>query len=364
MSKKRAAGEDPHSSRTKRNKSSLTPSDPLSLPPADLEASLALPTSSIPEDELRGISVHTNRAPLVLAFAVQLLNYTQPSQPLSSRLSLAQAVVSANSRSKAVNIGLASGKSAEEEGWGQGWGRVKVMGREVRVLKRWGYQWRESLKTKDEEKEMMGESQDSVSTIKQEDKTHPGGEERLQEQQPEPIPMVDEDEPALWGLDLESLRSSSSSFSTTITSKNHTSSTNTPLNPSNLPIHTPQSARSYLLRSFPSSISSSSPSVPPICTSPDPAPSSSPNTSKSKPNFKPKPNPKPTDLRESNLGHLLKAIELLYASWSPYISTADLDRRAWGWYVAVRPDVADGQAGWGSKGNVKMEKILGLRRKG
>ena len=88
--------------------------------PAELEESLGLPEFVVDEAELAGTVLLTNRAPVVLAFGVVLLKYTMPEQPLSSRLSLAQAVVSMNSRSKAVSLGLESGKSAEEEGWGTG----------------------------------------------------------------------------------------------------------------------------------------------------------------------------------------------------------------------------------------------------
>src|SRR3569833_2736313 len=65
-----------------------------------------------------------------------------PEQPHTSRLSLAQAEVSADSRSKAVSIGLEKGASADDEGWGEGQPRVKVMGREIAVLKRGGYEWK------------------------------------------------------------------------------------------------------------------------------------------------------------------------------------------------------------------------------
>lgn len=66
-----------------------------------------------------------------------------PEQPVSSRLSLAQALVSINSRSKAVSLGIENGQSAEQEGWGEGQPVVKVLGREIRVLKRWDYNPRE-----------------------------------------------------------------------------------------------------------------------------------------------------------------------------------------------------------------------------
>lgn len=75
--------------------------------PARAEAALALPTAATADETcLRRTSLLTNRAPLVLAFAVELLRYTMPEQPPSSRLSLAQAVVSANSRSKGEQLSV------------------------------------------------------------------------------------------------------------------------------------------------------------------------------------------------------------------------------------------------------------------
>lgn len=110
--------------------------------PQELELSLALPVPSADEEGIEKSVIYTNRAPLVLAFAVELLKYTMPEQPLSSRLSLAQAVVSVNSRSKAVSLGLEKGKGAEAEGWGMGQPTIKILGREIHVLKRGGYEWK------------------------------------------------------------------------------------------------------------------------------------------------------------------------------------------------------------------------------
>ncbi|KAH6617889.1 hypothetical protein B0J18DRAFT_264072 [Chaetomium sp. MPI-SDFR-AT-0129] len=132
----------------KRTKTTTNPFMPRSaeLTPQEFEASLELPLC-LDEERIANTVIETNRAPLVLAFAVEALRHTMPDQPLSSRLSLGQAVVSANSRSKAVSLGLNRGPSAEEEGWGEGQPRVKVLGREVAVLKRGGYEWRESATT-------------------------------------------------------------------------------------------------------------------------------------------------------------------------------------------------------------------------
>jgi hypothetical protein len=61
--------------------------------PQELEASLVLPQPSEDEETISKTTIYTNRAPLVLAFAVELLKYTMPEQPLSSRLSLGQYVL-------------------------------------------------------------------------------------------------------------------------------------------------------------------------------------------------------------------------------------------------------------------------------
>jgi hypothetical protein len=67
--------------------------------------------------------------------------------------------------------------------------------------------------------------------------------------------------------------------------------------------------------------------------------------------------------KQENLGRLLGAIRLLLESWRVVLPRAELDRRAWGWYVAVRPDVEAGPSGWGAKGELSLGKILDLRRK-
>ncbi|KAF2660559.1 hypothetical protein K491DRAFT_569454, partial [Lophiostoma macrostomum CBS 122681] len=276
------------------------------LTPAQFEDSLALPEPCKDEDELMRGVVYTNRAPLVLAFAVTLLKYTMPSQPLSSRLSLAQAVVSANSRTKAVSLGLESGKSAEEEGWGEGQPLVKIMGREIRVMKRWGYQW-----------DVNEEDDVSQETIKEE-----SGGFATQET------IKAETDPALWGVDLEKLKQSNGPGASA--SKHGTTS--------QLPIYTAQSARAYLLKAF--------------------------ETPKIKSEESGSPTKQSVGIaaqKERNLGLLLGALELLYESWSS-LDKEELDKRAWGWYCHVRPTVDPGVAGWGGKANVNMSDILKLRR--
>lgn len=285
------------------------------LSPSELEASLALPAAILNEDVLKSKCIFTNRAPLVLAFTVALLEFTMPEQPLSSRLSLAQAVVSMNSKTKAVHIGIDSGKTAEDEGWGEGQPVIRIMSREVRVMKRWGYDWEEKSAPEEVKNEFMEQG-----TVKEDESTQGtlvGDEESTKHK-----------EPALWGIDLEALKKASAG------PVSHKGT-------SQLPIHTAQGARAYLLKSF---------------ETPKAAPSESEVTPVKRTAAA------LTAEKERNLGMLLGALELLYQSWSQVLSKEDLDRRAWGWYVRVRPEVASGQAGWGGKGIVKLSDILDLRR--
>ena len=264
-----------------------------------LEESLSLPGLETDEDVIQRTVLFTNRAPVVLAFAVALLKYTMPEQPQSSRLSLAQAVVSLNSRSKAVSLGLQGSKSTEDEGWGEGQPMVKIMGREVKVLKRW-----ESTSV-----ETVGGDADNATD--------------------EDFASECNTTPALWGLDLEALRSLN----------NPTSPKNSTTTNCGLPIHTPQSARDYLLKSF----------VPKSDTDQANKPSKKAAGSVA-------------EMKKKGLGRLLGALDLLYASWAGVLTRDELDQKAWHWYVHVRPDVPNGVAGWGAKGELKLKEILELRR--
>lgn len=277
--------------------------------PATFEASLALPSSNVTPSELEEIVLFTNRAPLVLAVAVTVLKYTMPTQPLSSRLSLAQAVCSANSQSKAKYLGIQNGASAEDEGWGEGQPLVNVLSREIRVMKRWGYTWKEEPEVKEED---LAVSQATVAADETQD---------TQE-------TVAPDEPALWGVDLEALKKSNGPV--TVGARQGSTS--------NLPIYRPESTRAYLARSF---------SIKPS----DDANPAKALTGK-----------KAAEEKERNLGLLLTSLDLLCQSWAPVLSSEDLDKRAWGWYCSVRPVVKSGVAGWGGKGDVKLADILRLRR--
>lgn len=175
---KRGAADSPAgvNKRAKTDPFALAPSTEAT--PQELEASLELPFSN-DEARIAESVLQTNRAPLVLAFAVELLRYTMPEQPLSSRLSLAQAIVSANSRSKAVSVGLEKGKPAEDEGWAEGQPKVRILGREIAVLKRGGYEWKGSEEVgKTDEDDGANKSDET-----QESKTEPAESQPVTERQ-------------------------------------------------------------------------------------------------------------------------------------------------------------------------------------
>ncbi|ERS99058.1 hypothetical protein HMPREF1624_04253 [Sporothrix schenckii ATCC 58251] len=474
---------------------------------AELERSLELPVF-VPADEeeearIASTVLLTNRAPLVLAFAVELLRYTMPEQPVSSRLSLAQAVVSANSRSKATSLGLewAKGPSADESGWGQGQPRVRILGREVAVLKRSGYTW----KGDEEQEEVVGIDDDkepeatqatgtdavvasepyqappqlapqvhsalsqpaagvwsTSQTISLKDSTfvarattitdpaqragllrslmeahpklltasHNAWAYRVRSTSSDYASSVRQDSyddgetgcgdlmlrilhelgavdtlvvltrwfggtflgpdrwrlmrncvtgvmaerlrrtgadvalggEAAWGLDLEAMREqqeaggAGAGAGTGGRSSSHSAASrfkhgpNTGLTPVvGMPIHRPEGARQYLMRSFVSSEDSGKVGgVGP--------------TSETTPTKKKKTVKAMDAEKEENLSLLLGALRMVYDSWADHITTAELDRRAWSWYVAVRPDVDAGPSGWGAKGTVKLKDILALRR--
>ena len=341
--------------------------------PAELEASLALPASTLSIPELQAINLQTNRAPLFLAFAVTLLKYTMPEQPLSSRLSLAQAVVSANSRTKAKSIGLVDGKSAEDEGWGVGQPKVRVMGRMVPVMRRHGY----FLHENSEEGGDQGDNGDGGDGIKQEVKDE-GNEDTVKQYQRSPEESMESKELPLWGLDLEALKKLNSNVNGSppilaTSNRNDTSPHTSP----GLPIHTPQSARSYLLKSFTQIQIQDQPQSQPEDPSPDPDPSK-PNqpaksvTTTSSPKKKPPAPPSAAQLtsqKEEALSHLLAALDILFSSWAitprlltPPQQREELDRKAWDFYIRVRPDVEAGVSGWGQKGHVPLRRILELRK--
>lgn len=309
ISKKRAAPtETTKASPQKKSKASSQADDTTT--PFATEKTLALPISSASEEELSNVVLLTNRAPLVLAFAVCVLKYTMPEQPISSRLSLAQAVVSANSRSKAVSLGLESGQPAEQEGWGEGQPVITVLGRDVKVLKRWDYDPREGQSQSTQRSQNREVVPDDILG------QHPPG--------------GSESSPPLWGVDTEALKRPQSGRSDAAITSEKT-----------LPIHTPQSARSYLLRSF-------------VRTPSGNAENQIPSKKKS--------NVQVEAEKTDCLSQLLQCIDLVCRSWASALSVDELDGRAWAWYVRVRPSVQSGIGGWGEKGAVKLSEILALKR--
>ncbi|KAK4677081.1 hypothetical protein QC764_408430 [Podospora pseudoanserina] len=452
---------------SKRAKSDVFMTGPVEMTPQELEASLELPICT-DEDTIKKTVIETNRAPLVLAFAVEMLRYTMPEQPLSSRLSLGQAVVSANSRSKAVSLGLDKGPSADQEGYGEGQPRVKVMGREVAVLKRSGYEWKGEERSGDEKKDRAGGSQATSATtastldpaptptatwstsppiIMKDSKfvaraihlTSPSQRKYLMESLMHNHPELksathnawafrlkppenanwltqrtmreesfDDGETgcgdlmlkvmreagavdtlvvltrwfggamlgpdrwrlmrnavtsalgermrktggsislggeALWGLDLEAMRKAQPG--TTVGGYGSGKQLQPLTHVVGMHIHRPEAARSYLLRSF---------------GKPSPPPADETATSPSKKKAVHKTAKVLEAEREENLGLLLGALRLLFDSWADHLDVAELDRRTWAWYCAIRPEVDSGPNGWGGKGSVKLVDLLKLRR--
>ncbi|KAK7422299.1 hypothetical protein QQZ08_009607 [Neonectria magnoliae] len=377
----------------------------------ELEAALELPLVEN-EELIRKTAVETNRAPLVLAFVVELLRFTMPEQPPSSRLSLALAVVSANSRSKAVSIGIE--KPGTEELLPEGQPRVNVMSRQIPVLKRGGYSWSGSsqpasssatVKTSQSPSQTWAASQKlsskgSVFIAHAASVSSPAGRanlvKSLMAEKPEletashnawairtsfgnsPLKQeasFDDGESGCGNFILQQLRQLDISNTLVVLTRWYggvmlgpdrwrlmrecindalsaqrrtwslsgealwaldTQDTRPSVSTIGMPIHRPEGARNYLLRSF----------------------GSAPGTEGGK-----KTASAANDERQENLGRLLGALRLLFASWAGVLSREELDRRAWSWYIAVRPDVEAGPAGWGAKGTLKLEKIMELRRK-
>ena len=312
VSKKRAAGDNASATspaKKKRKDSSLF-NDKDDLTPAEYEASLTLPSSTESEGELENVVLFTNRAPLALAFVFTLLKYTMPEQPLSSRLSLSQGYIGVTSKARALYLGIDTGLSAEQEGFGEGQPSVWITGKEIRVLKRWGYEWKNEGE--------VDKGKDESETDGADAKAETGKEEQ----------------PPLWALDLEARRKSNTLDSVPALGQMKKGGE------SNLPIHRPEAARSYLLKAFDTPPSESATGLKKISAAAKMAE------------------------KERNLGRLLRALDLVYESWATTLSPGDLDKRTWGWYVKARPSVAEGAAGWGGKNKVELADILHLRRKG
>ncbi|GAO46496.1 hypothetical protein SAICODRAFT_4707 [Saitoella complicata NRRL Y-17804] len=221
---------------------------------------IAFPALHPNPSSLSHISLTTNRAPLLLAYTLTLLSRTHPTLSLDSRLSIAQAYISANARSYGRDIGVIEGGGVDEKAEVEGFRKVQVMGRVIAVLGR----------SRDE-----GEEEEE--------------EVRALDLDPNRVGMRDRDgQPA---------------------------------------VCEPGGAWGYLARSFPGDA----------------------------------------------LGQLLSVLEAVMESWCPDHphdpndlkadqERRDLDRRGYGLYTRIRPNVEYGKAGWGQKGEVQLGDILALRR--
>ncbi|KAF6795365.1 impact protein [Colletotrichum sojae] len=305
------------------------------------EDTLCLPVN-MDEGEIETTAVHTNRAPLMLAFAVELLRYTMPEQPLSSRLSLAQAVVSANSRSRAVSLGIADNDgAANDRSWGEGQPKITIMGRSIAVLKRGDYQLADGevlpVTASWFGGDMLGP--DRWRIIRE------CVTEALSERMRLPRDQEGYIRVALWALDLQRMNDKSAVQATSPGSASNRSEA------VGAEIHRPESARAYLSKSFAS---------PQVSQDDEPEPGKIPQSKDGRfehgtAMFK--------DRNSQTLARVLGALRLLYESWAAHLTASEMDQRAWSWYVAVRPEIDPGPSGWGAKGWVQLKKILDLRRK-
>lgn len=281
-----------------------------------------LPAPLTDEPTIHAVVVHTNRAPLLLAFTVLLLRYTHPSQPEDSRLSIAMAVVSRGAKLRAVELGIRDGKRVgKAEEMGKGHRCLRVLGRDVAVLRREKDQRTSShgaaatpiTGKKEENREAESDSQATLGAPQtlHEEREKDQDQDQVQEEEEE------EEEDWFWGLDIDALADSKSTA---------------------LLIHTPQSAYTYLAKAFPTVDLEN-------------------GTKNDKATAKVQ-----AENKAHNLPFVLGAIDALYASWATTLSPDELDRRAWNWYAAVRPAVEHGRQGWGGKGAVHLSAILRLKR--
>ncbi|KAI6249771.1 hypothetical protein HI914_01999 [Erysiphe necator] len=388
--------------------------------PAELEASLSLPKPSVDEEAISKSVIYTDRTSLLLAFAFQLIKYTMPSQPLSSRLSLGQAVVSFNTDCKVAGSRIKKPNSSQQISLGP---KIRIMTSNISVLKRSGYDWKsdetnnESMIGHDKlyckenndpsnnvwkisksitmkkstfiaRSKHISSSSDAKFSLQQlflenpslreashnvsawrihignsvnedsnDDGEENGGQYLLDilrnkningvllvvtrwyggvllgpdrwrlmsevscdclSQHLQIIGSIGQD--ALWGIDYQD-------------------ETKISMIDRAMPIHKPERARDCLLTSFASTTKFG--------------------------NFKKKKSSADLNYeKEENLSLLLGALDLLFASWVNTLTFDELDRRAWAWYIRMRPSNEGGLIGWSENGEVKLSDILNLRRKG
>ncbi|EPS36576.1 hypothetical protein H072_9875 [Dactylellina haptotyla CBS 200.50] len=332
-----STGETPRSPSKRRKQSSVPSID--SANPQSWEVGLDLPAPTRDETLISGASLTTNRAPLLLAFAVVSLGYTHPWLPMSSRFSLAQGLLELTAASKAKNLGITREDGGKDEELGEGYKRIRVLGKEIPVLRRWdtvgvdtgsvievetgaekqGAEQRDDGNSKNSgdvksttsaginpegSASIVGgeHSSTSASTAGERDTSVAGSSTSTLAPGTGAAP-VSYDGPVYWALSPKLLSQPPAA------SKQ---------NPSALPIQLPHAAHSYLVRSFSAEM----------------------------------------------LPLLLGALHSVYGSWANSVTPMELDRRGWGWYCRVRPSVEDGPEGWGGKGFVKLEDVLALRKGG
>lgn len=407
----------------------------------------------------------TIRGPLLLVFVVELLRYTMPEQPPSSRLSLAKAFANESLGNKATSTGFTQGMKAAEEGWGSGQPTVTIMGRKVIVLKRGGYDWPGNARdqtprqiaataplptSRSEGKQDQLADQTappwsasspvsikrSVVIIRATPITAPGKRQRILQSLFTAIPSLTAAKhnvwayrirhsdaldtvmeaafddghagcghalleamrktdtidtlavmtqwqggitigpylwvmmrscleeiraerlretgavttvrgEAVWGLDLEAMRKRST------ISAMHAGPASYRAGGIELSVYEPQAVKSYLLRSLAVRVETAG-----NCDAVE---------AEDETTHVPEPNVDGSQTlegeEEQNLAQLTGAIRLLYSSWADHLSNAELDRKAWAWYISVRPDMQNGSLEKGTRGPIKLVDILNLRRK-
>src|SRR3569833_4172302 len=358
-----------------------------------------------------------------------------PEQPLSSRLRLAQAVVSANSRSKAVSISLEKGASADDEGWGEGQPRVKVMGREIAVLKRGGYEWKGEEEVGGTEADQAAET---TPTETQRSVTEASTSQEQKQQQAvtswtasQPISLRDSTfiaraaaltDPSQRQALIRSLMNANPTLKTathnawayrirppaagqSIVREDSFDDGETGcgdlmlkvmrgvnavdtivvltrwfggtlLGPARwrLMSNCVTSALAERLRKTGTEVVLGGEAVWGLALEGMRGKSRTggygsgirhDETTGKSPTAPKKKTLKAQDAEKAeNLGLLLGALRMVYDSWADHLTGAELDRRAWGWYVAVRLDVVGVPSGWGAKGALRLRDVLNLRRKG
>ncbi|KFA68241.1 hypothetical protein S40285_01604 [Stachybotrys chlorohalonatus IBT 40285] len=384
----------------------------------DLERSLSLPL--VEEEQLiKGTSIVTNRAPLFLAFAVELLGFTMPEQPPSSRLSLAQAVVSANSRSKALSLGIEKPSPGGEPQVIEGQPKLRVMTREVPILKRGGYSWSgapEASGTASNSQARHSSTQPRTwnasrkTTVKSSTFIAHAAQISSPSQRAELIKSLMEQKPELetathnaWALrtsygnsplvqelSYDDGESGCGKFMLQLMREADAKNTivvltrwygGIMLGPDRWRImrECVQDALSAQMRTSSFSgeavwaldLQDDKPSTSTVGMAihrPENARNyllrSFPSAEADGASAAKKTGPALMEEKQENLGRLLGALRLLFRSWADVLKKDELDSRAWSWYIKVRPDVDAGPSGWGAKGTVSLDRILELRRKG